>query len=230
MFSRICRSSVTWSRRNAGNHAWSCISKNWMRRMREKMCTPECSPEFAETLGYFVLHGVAQLNSEIREPLRRGPTRVHRARQQIRQIAPLDAAVQELAHRSPQPGPGVAQRKPFLQQRLQAPRRAMGMPPNQVFGVVLRPVLLENSVLCVQLIPQLRLRMRRHDGDLRDVQLQRRQRAQILANGFRRLARETNDVVTLRIALRLVQPPRELQHRFDLFAFMNLLEHVLMEA
>ncbi len=72
--------------------------------------------------------------------------------------------------------------------------------------------------------------MRRHDGDLSHVELQRSQRVQILANRFRRLAGEPDDVVAVRIALRAVQLPRELGHRLHFFAFMNLLQHILVKA
>ncbi len=72
--------------------------------------------------------------------------------------------------------------------------------------------------------------MRRDDSDLRDVQLQRSQRPKILSNRFRRLAGKSDDVVTMRVALRCVQSPRQFHHRFHFFAFMNLLEHILVKT
>ncbi len=83
---------------------------------------------------------------------------MQRACQQIRQIAALESAVQEFPHRAPQPGPAVAQFEAFLQQRLQAPWRTMRMAPDEVLGIVLGQIMLENSVLRLEFVPQLRQR------------------------------------------------------------------------
>src|ERR1700674_763741 len=107
---------------------------------------------------------------QIGEPRRLSQARVERAKQQIAQIVSAQSALKEFSSGAAQPIFSVALLEALFQQGFQNSRLTVWVVPNQMFRVIFRQIFLEDSVLGVQLAPQLGARVRRDDGDLRDVE------------------------------------------------------------
>ena len=123
----------------------------------------------------------------------------HRSHQDARKVALDPARGQKLFRGALEPAIAITTSEALLQQRLENPRCAVRMVPDQLLGVKLGPVFLKNSETRFEFPPHFRLRMRRDDGDLRSIEFKRCQRAQIFCDGFRRLWRQAYDVVALRV-------------------------------
>src|ERR1035437_624875 len=104
------------------------------------------------------------------------------------------------------------------------------MPPDEMFGVELRPIRFENPVLGIQFIPQLSARMWRHDRNLRDVELERRQRREILADRFRRFGWEADDVGAMRVFSSWMHPRDGSPDGRAFLSFVALLELFFVKA
>src|SRR6516225_4690822 len=154
----------------------------------------------------------------------------HGSHQDARKVALDPARGQKLFRRAPQPAVAIATSETLLQQRLKNAWCAVRVVPDQVLGVKLGPVFLKNSETRLEFPPHFRLRMRRDDGYLRGVEFKRCQRAQIFRDGFRRLWRQANDVVALRVQAGEIQLLRQLKGGLDFLVLVHLLQDVLMKA
>lgn len=129
-----------------------------------------------------------------------------------------------------QPCIAVTAAKALLEQRFKNTWGAMGMIPDQVFRVELGPILFKNPEARFEFAPHFCLRVRCDDGDLRSVEFERRQRAQVLVNGFGSFQRQADDVITLGVQAGAIEFGRQLECGLDFFVLMHLFQNFLMKA
>ena len=134
---------------------------------------------------------------KIRQSPRRGPSRANRAQQYAGNVFLGSSHGEELFRRPHKPFVSIAGAEALFEQRFQHAGRAIWVIPDEVLGVELRPVFFKNTVTGIEFTPHFRLRMRRDDGNLRGVELQRGQCPQIFGDRSWRLRRQSDYVLAL---------------------------------
>ena len=125
------------------------------------------------------------------------------AKRDASEFAVGPALSDEFLHGAPQPRAAIALAKPVFEEGFEDARGAVRMIPHQVLGIEAGPVFFEDAVKFVsQVAPHLGLRVGSDDGDLRDVEFERSQGAQVRGDGFGSFRRQANDVVTLGVKRR----------------------------
>src|SRR3974377_1923562 len=157
-------------------------------------------------------------------------TRAYRASEDAGEVAFAPALGQELLGGAREPSVAVAILKALFEQRFEDAGGAVRMLPDEVLRVELGPILFEDTVVGVEVAPHLRLRVRRDDRDLRDVQMERGKRAQVFSDGLRSFLRQADDVIAVRVESGGIEFVRQLERGLDLFVLFYLLEGFLVEA
>jgi hypothetical protein len=123
--------------------------------------------------------------------------RTDRASEDAGEIAVEPTFGDKFLHRALQPVGAVALTETLLKQRFQDAGGAVGMVPDEVLGIELRPVPFKDAVVGFKVAPHLRPWMGGDDGDLRDVEFERGQGAKIFGDGFGSFRRQADDVVAM---------------------------------